>query len=83
MRKLNARPLMLLALTLLTGCLIAGPAEPYAYSPNYCEGCWHGTWAGREGWHRGGGRPWEQPHYQGDPLGEGHGGEGPIHEGHN
>ena len=61
---------------------IAGPADPYVYSPVYCAGCWYGAWEGREGWHRGGGRPWEQPHHEGDHLGEGHVGEGPMHEGH-
>ena len=82
MRKFTTGFLMLMAVMVLTSCLIAGPAEPYVYAPTPCDGCWHGTWAGREGWHRGGGRPWEQPHHEGDHQGEGHGGEGPLHEGH-
>ena len=81
MRKFTTGFLMLMAVTVLTSCLI-GPAEPYVYSPTSCEGCWHGTWEGREGWHRGGGRPWEREHHEGDHQGEGHRGEGPVHEGH-
>jgi hypothetical protein len=70
-----------MALT-ISSCLIEGPAVPYAYSPTYCDGCWYGRWEGREGWHRGGGRPWEREHHEGDHEGEGHRGEGNRHEGH-
>src|SRR5947207_2132053 len=53
-----------LAAMLLAGCVVApGPydvAEPYYYSPTYCEGCWYGQWGGRTGYHRGGGRAWER-----------------------
>lgn len=83
MHKVAMRAVMLLmAMTVLTSCFIAGPADPYVYSPVYCAGCWHGTWEGREGWHRGGGRPWEREHREGDHRGEGYRGEGERHEGH-
>jgi hypothetical protein len=82
MHKFTTGVLVLLAVTVLTGCLIAGPADPYVYSPAYCDGCWFGRWEGREGWHRGGGRPWEQEHHEGDHEGGGHRGQGPMHEGH-
>ena len=45
MRKFTTGFLMLMALTVLTSCLIAGPAEPYVYAPTPCGGCWHGTWS--------------------------------------
>jgi hypothetical protein len=82
MRRFATGVLILMAMAVLTGCLIGGPGDPYFYSASPCDGCWRGTWGGREGWHRGGGRPWEQPHHEGDHLGEGHVGEGPMHEGH-
>ena len=83
MHKVAMRAVMILmAMTILTSCFIEGPAVPYAYSPIYCAGCWHGTWEGREGWHRGGGRPWEGEHREGDHRGEGYRGEGDRHEGH-
>lgn len=81
MRTFVTGVLIVMALTVLTSCFIEGPV-PYTYSATYCSGCWHGTWEGREGWHYGGGRPWEREHHEGDHLGEGHRGEGPLHEGH-
>src|SRR5258708_36918538 len=53
MRRFVTGILIVMAMTVLTGCFIAGPV-PYAYSPVYCSGCWYGTWEGREGWHYGG-----------------------------
>jgi hypothetical protein len=35
---------------------------PYVYSPTYCDGCYHGEWQGREGYHRDGDRGWERGH---------------------
>lgn len=66
----------------ITSCLVAGPPVPYVYSPTYCDGCWYGRWEGREGWHQGGGRPWERAHHEGDHQGKSHRGEGERHEGH-
>ena len=81
MRRFATGLLMVTAMTVLTSCFIEGPV-PYAYSPVYCSGCWYGTWEGHEGWHYGGGRPWEREHHEGDHRGEGHRGEGERHEGH-
>jgi hypothetical protein len=81
MRRFATGLLMVMAMTVLTSCFIEGPV-PYTYSPVYCSGCWHGMWEGREGWHYGGGRPWEREHHEGDHRGEGHRGEGERHEGH-
>ena len=82
MRRFATGLLMVMAMTtVLTSCFIEGPV-PYTYSAVYCSGCWHGTWEGREGWHYGGGRPWEREHHEGDHRGEGHRGEGERHEGH-
>jgi hypothetical protein len=74
--------MILMAMTVLTSCFVGGPGDPYAYSPTYCAGCWYGRWEGREGWHRGGGRPWEREHREGDHRGGGYRGEGDQHEGH-
>src|SRR5713101_1281997 len=63
MRKFATGILIVMAMTVLTSCFIAGPV-PYGYSPVYCSGCWYGTWEGREGWHYGGGRPWEREHHE-------------------
>jgi hypothetical protein len=82
MRKFTTGFLMLMAVTVLAGCIIEGLAVPYAYSATYCDGCWYGRWEGREGWHSGGGRPWEREHHDGDHEGEGHRGEGERHQGH-
>jgi len=91
MRQFATAILIALSLATLGGCVV-GPApapdvyvgadDPYVFSAVPCVGCWHGTWAGREGWHRGGGRPWERPHHEGDHLGGVHVGHGPVHEGH-
>jgi hypothetical protein len=57
---------------------------PYFYSSTPCRGCWHGTWRGREGYHRGGGEPWRGNHYESDHYrhdGQYHGGHN-QHEGH-
>jgi len=80
MPNLRLAALLTLVLTLTTSCLVA--ADPYVYSPTPCDGCWHGVWNGRDGWHRGAGRPWEREHHDGDHLGEGHRGQGPVHAGH-
>jgi hypothetical protein len=81
MRRFATGILIVTALTVFTSCFIEGPV-PYTYSATYCSGCWNGTWEGREGWHYGGGRPWDREHHEGDHQGEGHRGEGDRHEGH-
>ena len=60
----------------VSSCIIAGPADRYVYSPAYGDGCWYGRCEGREGWHRGDGRPWEQEHHEGDHEGGSHRAEG-------
>jgi hypothetical protein len=82
MHKLTIGVLIGLMVMTISGCFVEGPAVPYSYSPAYCVGCWYGVWEGREGWHEGGGRPWEREHHEGDHRGEGHRGEGERHEGH-
>jgi hypothetical protein len=85
-----------LAVVLLAGCAVvpldpygyASPSvgvgigiDPYYYSPSYCVGCWYGEWAGRVGYHRGGGRQWEGRHTEADHHGQNHGRD-IVHEGH-
>jgi len=82
MQKWRTGFLLVMAVTILTACVIAAPADPYVFSTTPCDGCWYGTWGGRAGWHKGGGRPWEREHHEGDHQGEGHMGEGPVHQGH-
>jgi hypothetical protein len=56
---------------------------PYFYSPTPCEDCWYGEWEGRQGYHRGGGRPWEREHWSDGYRGGDHrSGEREWHEGH-
>jgi hypothetical protein len=64
-----------------------GVPAPYFYSRHSCEGCWYGTWRGRDGYHRGGGEPWGRSHFERDHYRNGyHGGRGyhgdQGHEGH-
>lgn len=59
--------LMLMAVTVLAGCIIAGPDDPYAYSPIYCAGCWYGRWAGTEGDNRAPTAALEQPWMKPEP----------------
>jgi hypothetical protein len=61
--------------------VVVSATDPYYYSPSYCAGCWYGQWGGRIGYHRGGGRPWEHPHFESDHHGENHGHD-VRHEGH-
>ena len=63
------------AVLMLTACVEPGPvrvdvSDPYYYSPSYCAGCWYGEWGGRNGYHRGGGRPWERDHVEADHRGQ-------------
>ena len=61
--------------------IVVDARDPYYYSPNYCAGCWYGEWGGRNGYHRGGGRPWEHGHSEADHHGHDHGRD-VRHEGH-
>ena len=61
--------------------VVVEPVDPYFYSPTYCVGCWYGQWGGRNGYHRGGGRPWEREHFEYDHHGRPEGREY-RHEGH-
>ena len=61
--------------------IVVDVRDPYYYSPNYCAGCWYGEWGGRNGYHRGGGRPWERSHSEADHHGRSYGRE-VQHEGH-
>jgi hypothetical protein len=61
--------------------IVVDAGDPYYYSPNYCAGCWYGQWGGRNGYHRGGGRPWEREHFEPDHHGHNHGRD-IRHEGH-
>ena len=61
--------------------IVVVPGDPYYYSPAYCRGCWYGEWGGRNGYHRGGGRPWEHEHFEAHHHGHEHGRD-VKHEGH-
>jgi len=61
--------------------VVIGSVDPYYYSPLYCVGCWYGEWGGRNGYHRGGGRPWERQHGETDHHGRDQGRD-VRHEGH-
>jgi predicted small secreted protein len=61
--------------------IVVDARDPYYYSPSYCAGCWYGQWGGRNGYHRGGGRPWEREHFEADHHGHEHGRD-VRHEGH-
>jgi hypothetical protein len=61
--------------------IVIDARDPYYYSPSYCDRCWYGEWGGRNGYHRGGGRPWERRHSEADHHGHDHGRD-VWHEGH-